>query len=144
MGDILEGGQGTTDTINSSGPSQTTPSDEIETSANHLYDDLINYTPQARHTDSESSQVNHKTSVQADVSVITKKIVDPTKDEDNSGTHTYAVLEEAIPPVPERYINSLSLSSSPSLSLSLTHTHTLAHIQLYCISHVATFLITCA
>ena len=121
-GDTLEGGQGTIDPINSC-PSQTAPGDEIETSANHLYDDLINYTSQASHTDSECSHINHKTSISGtSVKVGTGDGKKTTKDEDDSEIHTYAVLEETVPPVPERSVSSLSLSLS--LSLSHTHTHT--------------------
>ena len=105
-GDIPEGGQSTIGIINNC-PSQTAASDEIETPANHLYDDLINYTSQASHTDSECSHINHKTSisganVEAGMNIMVKKTVDLTKDKDDSGSHTYAVLEEAVPPVPER------------------------------------------
>ena len=106
-GDIAEGGQSTIDTINNC-PSQTAAGNEIETPANHLYDDLINYTSQASHIDSKCSQMDHKTSISginaeaATNTVIVKNTVDLTKDKDNSGIHTYAVLEEAVPPVPER------------------------------------------
>ena len=135
-GDTVEGGQSATDPINSSyHPSQTTPDgDEIETSANHVYDDLINYTSQACHANSECSQIDHKisisgTSVEVGISD-TKKTVDLTKDEDDSMTHTYAVLEEAVPPVPER-----CLSLSLSLLFSFTHTHT--HSGKHPLTHAA-------
>ena len=78
---------------------------EIETSGNHLYDEPMNYKDQANQRDNASNQIRRKPSnTEPEVQVEETDQMRATKEREESGLHTYAVLEEAIPPVPERYI----------------------------------------
>ena len=94
---------------------------DIETSGNHLYDDLMNYKDQANQNDNPPDQprLNNSTT-EPRVGVDETNLKLPTKERDESGFHTYAVLEEAIPPVPERYTRGLTHTKLLHIVKSLT------------------------
>ena len=100
-GDHTEGDQSTIDSVNARDPtSHTQLGDDTETPVNHDYDELINYTTQVTDTQTDHSHEVNKSieNTGADTNAINKFV----EDRRNSETHTYAVLEEAVPPVPER------------------------------------------
>ena len=88
---------------------------------------MINYTSQASHTDTHGSQINCTSTTKVSGANIEpgasvgKEINDLINDKDNSENHMYAVLEEAVPPVPERYLTIIAHFLPTNVSTYIGH-----------------------